>query len=62
MKMTVHTTTHPTQTQCQQYLGCYCLDFDQTLKVDSWDHFELIPTVMTAFVQATIVLAPFVHI
>ena len=23
MKMTVHTTTTPTETQCQQYLSCY---------------------------------------
>ena len=25
----------------QEYLSCYCPDFDQTLKVDSWDHLEL---------------------
>ena len=36
--MTVHTTHHhPTQTQCQQYLSCYWPDFDQTLKVESWE-------------------------
>ena len=48
----------------QQYLSCYRPDFDQTLKVESWDwdHLELIPAVMATFVQATIVLATFVHI
>ena len=63
-KMTVQTTPlpHPTETQCQQYLNCYWPDFDQTLKVDSWDHFELIPTVMATLVQAIFVLATFVHI
>ena len=35
----------PTQTQCQQYLSCYWPDFDQTLKVGSWEHLEQIPTV-----------------
>ena len=37
-------------------------DFDQTLKVGSWDHFEQIPTVTVTFVQATFVLATFVHL
>ena len=57
--MTVQTKPPPhlTETQCQQYLSCYRLDFDQTLKVDSWDHFELIPTVMATFVKSTFVLA-----
>ena len=27
----------PTQTQCQQYLSCYLPDFNQTLKLGSWD-------------------------
>ena len=47
---------------CQEYLSCYWSDFDQTLKVDSWDHLELIPTVMSTFVQAIFVLVTFVHI
>ena len=52
----------PTQTQCRQYLSCYLPDFDQTLKVYSWDLIEQIPTAMMTFVQATFVLATFVHI
>ena len=61
MKMTAH--THPTtETQYQQYLSCYSLDFDETLKVGSCEHKEQIPTVMVTFVQATFVLATFVHI
>ena len=27
----------PTQTQCQQYLSCYWPDFNQSLKLGSWD-------------------------
>ena len=46
----------------QEYLSCYWPDSDQTLKVDSWDQLELIPTVMATFVKATFVLATFVHI
>ena len=37
-------------------------DFDQTLKVGSWEHLKQIPTVTVTFVQSTFVLAPFVHI
>ena len=43
MKMTlIHYHHHPpppptTQTQCQQYLSCYWFDFNQTLKLGSWD-------------------------
>ena len=50
MKMTVQTppTTLPTETQCPQ--------------VGSWDYFEQIPAVTMTFVQATFVLATFVHI
>ena len=40
----------------------YCTDFDQTLKVGSWEHLEQIPTVTVTFVQATFVLMTFVHI
>ena len=64
MKMTVQATPppHPTQTQCHQYLSCYWSDFDETLKVGSWEHLEHIPTVTMTFVQATFVLATFVNI
>ena len=89
---------------CPEYLSCYRPDFDQTLKVDSWDHLDLFQlswrhlfrqhlswqhlsisgisrllltrfwpnfksrllgpcwTVMVTCVQATFVLATFVHI
>ena len=57
--MTVH---HPRQTQCRQYLSCYWPNFDQTLNVGSWEHLEEIPNVTVTFVQATFVLATFVHI
>ena len=64
--MTVHTTpphpTPPTQTQCQQYLSCYWPDFDETLKVGSWEHLEQTLTVTVTFVPATFVLGTFVHI
>ena len=33
--MTLH--LHPQKTQCLQYFSCYWHDFDQTLKVGSWD-------------------------
>ena len=46
----------------QQYLSCYWSDFDQILKVGSWDLFEHISTFKMTFVQATFVLATFVHI
>ena len=59
-KMTLH--LHPQKTQCLQYFNCYWHDFDQTLKVGSWDQLEQIPTVTVTFVQATFVLATFVHI
>ena len=39
----------------QEYLSCYRPDFDETLKVGSWEHQEQIPTVTMAFVQATFV-------
>ena len=52
----------PTQTQCLQYLSCYWLDFDETLKVGSCEHLEHIPTVRVTFIHATFVLASFVHI
>merc|ERR1711942_446121 len=50
-----------TETQYQQYLSCYLLDFGETLKVASCEHQEQIPTVMVTFVQAIFVLATFVH-
>ena len=37
-------------------------DFDQNLKVGSWDYLELISTIAMTFVQATFVPATFVHI
>ena len=46
----------------QEYISCYSPDFEQTLKVGSWDHLEQIPTVMVTFFQATFVLPTFVHI
>ena len=57
-----HPTTHPTETQYQQYLSCYWPDFDETLKVASCEHLEQILTVTVTFVQATFVLGTFVRI
>ena len=37
------------------YLSSYWPDFDQTLKVGSWDSREQIPNVTVTFVQATFV-------
>ena len=47
-KMTLH--TPPTETQCQQYLSCCWPNFDETLKVASWEHLEQIPTIKLTFV------------
>ena len=44
----------------QEYLSCYWPDYEQTLKVSSWDHLKQMPTV--TLVQAIFVLATFVHI
>ena len=44
------------------YLSSYWPDFDQTLKVGSWDPLEQIPTAMMTFVQATFVLVTFFYI
>ena len=46
----------------QEYLSCYWTDFDETLKASSWEHLEQIPTVTGTFVQASFVLAKFVHV
>ena len=46
----------------QEYLSWYWPDFDETLKIGSWEHLKQIPTVMVTFVQGTFVLATFVHI
>ena len=46
-----------TETQCQHYRSCYWPDFDETLKVGSWEHLEQIPTVTGTFVRVT-----FIHI
>ena len=57
-------TTHPTptQTKWQQYLSCYRPDFDQTLKVGSWEHLEQILAVRVTYNHATFVLVTFVRI
>ena len=46
-KMTLdhHHPPPPPQTQFWQYLSCYWPDFDETLKVDSWEHLEQISTI-----------------
>ena len=46
----------------QKYLSCYWPDFDETLKVDSWEHIEQIPTIKLTYVKATFVLVTSVHI
>ena len=46
----------------QENLGCYWLDFEETLKVGSWEYLEQIPTVTVTFIQATFILVTFVHI
>ena len=63
-KMTLHHhhPPPPPQTQCRQYLSYYGPNFDETLKVASWEHLEQIPTIKLTFVQATFVLATFIHI
>ena len=43
-------------------LSCYWPDFDDTLKVASWEHLEQILTVMVTFIQATFVQVTFDHI
>ena len=35
----------------QEYLSSYWTDFDETLKIGSWEHQEQIPTVTVTFVQ-----------
>ena len=44
------------ETKCRQNISCYWPDFDQTLKVGSWEHLEKSPTVTVTFVQAIFVL------
>ena len=46
----------------KEYLNCYWPDFDDTLKVASWQHLEQISTIELTFVHATFVLVTFVHI
>ena len=46
----------------KEYLRCCWPDFDQTLKVGSWNHLSQMPTVTVTFVHATFFLATFVHI
>ena len=45
-----------------EYLSCYFPDFNETLKVTSWEQLEQIPTIKLTFVQARIDLVTFVHI
>ena len=58
--MTLH--TPPTETLCQQYLSSYGPDFDENLKIGSWEHLEHIPTARVTFVQATFDQVTFVHL
>ena len=53
MKMTLHHQhpPPPPQTKYWQYLSCYWPDFDETLKVGSWEHLEQIPTLMVTIVN-----------
>ena len=46
----------------QQYLSCYWPDFDQILKVGSWELFKHILTFTKTFVDVTFVMSTFVHI
>ena len=39
----------------QEYLSCYWPNFNETLKVGSWEHLEQISTVTMTFVQTTFV-------
>ena len=41
----------------QEYLSCYWPDFDETLKVASWEYLEQIQTVKLTFVQIRIISA-----
>ena len=43
-------------------LSCYWPDFDDTLKVASWERLEQMLTVMATFVQATFVQVTFDHV
>ena len=43
----------PHQTQNEQYLSCYLSDFDETLKVGSWDHLNPIPHRGTSKINPT---------
>ena len=46
----------------KKFKNSYWPNFDETLKVGSWEHLEQIPIVMMTFVKATVVLATLVHI
>ena len=46
----------------QEYLSCYWTNFNETLKVASWEHLEQIPTIKLTFVQATFLRVTIVHI
>ena len=46
----------------QEYLSSNWPNFDETLKIGSWEHLQQIPTVWGTFVQTTFVQMTFVHI
>ena len=55
MKMTLHTTPHPTtETQCWQYLSCYLPDFDDTLNVGSWEHQQQLNPILNPNIEPNI--------
>ena len=60
--VTTRTKRRTRRTTPTKYLICNWPNFDQTLKVASWEHLEQMPTVMMTFVQATHVLTTFVYI
>ena len=59
--MTAHNYHHPPHKLNVSNISVVTLpDFDQTLKVGSWEYLEQIPIVTVTFVQATFVLEIFV--
>ena len=46
----------------KEYISCHWPDFNQTLKVSSWNHLSQMLIVTVTFVRATFLLATFVHI
>ena len=60
--LTIKAMEAPPQTFTELVLSCYRPNFDQTIKLSSWNHLEQILTVTVTFVQATFILATFVQI